>query len=198
VAVIIISGLWLFSLLAGAQASVLRSAVMFTCIVLGKNFLRSSSIYNTLAVSAFMLLCYDPFWFWDVGFQLSYAAVLSIVIFVKPIYNWFYIRNKILDFIWKLNAVSIAAQLLTTPFSLYHFHQFPSFFLLSNFAVVPLSSIVVLGEIFLCSTFFFPFVASISGKLLSKFIWIMNSYIERIEALPYGKDWRLMFHRQHS
>src|SRR5262249_36907228 len=153
-------GLWLFSLLAGAQASVLRSAVMFTCIVLGKNFSRSSSIYNTLAVSAFILLCYDPFWLWDVGFQLSYAAVLSIVIFVKPIYNWFYIRNKILDFIWKLNAVSIAAQLLTTPLSLYHFHQFPNYFLLSNFAVVPLSSIVVLGEIFLCSTLFFPVLAS--------------------------------------
>jgi competence protein ComEC len=186
VTLIIISGLWLFSLLAGAQASVLRSAVMFTCIVLGKNFSRSSSIYNTLAVSAFILLCYDPFWLWDVGFQLSYAAVLSIVIFVRPVYNWFYIKNKILDFIWKLNAVSIAAQMLTTPFSIYHFHQFPILFLLSNFAVVPLSSIIVLGEIFLCSTFFFPFAASLSGKILSQLIWIMNSYIERIEALPYS------------
>ena len=184
VTLIIISGLWLFSLLAGAQASVLRSAVMFTCIVVGKNFSRSSSIYNTLAISAFILLCYDPFWLWDVGFQLSYAAVLSIVIFVKPVYNWFYIKNKILDFIWKLNAVSIAAQLLTTPLSLYHFHQFPNFFLLSNFAVVPLSSIVVLGEIFLCSSIFIPFVASLLGKILSQLIWIMNSYIERIEALP--------------
>jgi len=74
--------------------------------------------------------------------------------------------------------------LLTTPFSLYHFHQFPNFFLLSNFAVVPLSSIIVLGEIFLCSTFFSPFVASLSGKILSQLIWIMNSYIERIETLP--------------
>jgi len=184
VTLIIISGLWLFSLLAGAQASVLRSAVMFTCIVIGKNFSRSSSIYNTLAVSAFILLCYNPFWLWDVGFQLSYAAVLSIVIFVKPVYSWFYIKNKILDFIWKLNAVSIAAQLLTTPFSLYHFHQFPNFFLLSNFAAVPLSSIIVLGEIFLCSTFFFPFLASVSGKFLSQLIWAMNSYIERIESLP--------------
>lgn len=181
---IIIAGLWLFSLLAGAQASVLRSAVMFTCIVIGKNLSRKSSIYNTLIVSAFLLLCYNPFWLWDVGFQLSYAAVLSIVIFSKPIYKWFYIKNKIVDSIWKLNAVSIAAQILTTPLSIYHFHQFPSFFLLSNFVAVPLSSLIVLGEIFLCAVSPWSFLASLSGKILSALIWLMNSYIERIEALP--------------
>lgn len=186
VAAIIISGLWLFSLLAGAQASVLRSAVMFTCIVIGNSFSKKASIYNNLAASAFILLCYDPFWLWDVGFQLSYMAVLSIVIFTRPVYNWFYFKNKLLDFIWKLNAVSIAAQLLTTPFSIYHFHQFPNFFLLTNFVAVPLSSIVVLGEIFLCIISFFPFVAALVGKILSWLIWVMNSYIERIEKLPFS------------
>jgi competence protein ComEC len=185
-AIVIISGLWLFSLLAGGQPSVLRSAVMFTCIVLAQSFSRKTSIYNTLALSAFILLCINPFWLWDVGFQLSYAAVLSIVIFMKPIYNWFYIKNKALDFIWKINAVSIAAQLLTTPISIYHFHQFPDFFLLTNFVAVPLSGIVVLGEIFLCTISFIPFLASFTGKIMSGLIWFMNSYIERIEALPYS------------
>jgi competence protein ComEC len=187
-AIIIVTGLWLFSLLAGGQASVLRSALMFTLIVIGNNFSRKAFIYNTLAASAFMLLCYDPFWLWDVGFQLSYTAVLSIVIFMKPIYNLFYIKNKMLDFVWKLNAVSISAQLLTTPFSLYHFHQFPNFFLLTNFVAVPLSSIIVLGEIFLCTVSFVPFFAFVSGKILSWLIWFMNSYIEKIEALP-GSLW---------
>jgi competence protein ComEC len=185
-AVIIIAGLWLFSLLAGGQPSVLRSAVMFTCIVLAQGFSRKTSIYNTLALSTFILLCIDPFWLWDVGFQLSYAAVLSIVIFMKPIYNLFYIKNKALDFIWKMNAVSISAQLLTTPFGIYHFHQFPVFFLLTNFIAVPLSGLIVFGEIFLCSISFFPFLAALSGKILSWLIWFMNSYIERIEALPYS------------
>ena len=184
--VIIICGLWLFSLVAGAQASVVRSAVMFSCIVLGETLSKKTSIYNTLAASALILLCYDPFWLWDVGFQLSYAAVLSIVIFMQPIYNWFYIKNKMLDFIWKLNAISIAAQLLTTPLSIYHFHQFPNFFLLTNFVAVPLSSIIVLGEIFLCAVSFIPFVATLTGKILSWLIWVMNSYIGRIEALPHS------------
>ena len=184
--VFIIAGLWLFSLLAGAQPSIIRSAVMFTCIVLGESMTRKSSIYNTLAFSAFLLLCYNPYWLWDVGFQLSYTAVLSIVIFMQPIYNWFYVKNKILDFIWKLNAVTLAAQILTLPISIYHFHQFPNYFLLTNFVAVPLSSLIVLGEILLCAVSFIPPIAIFVGKILSWLIWSMNSYVERIEMLPFA------------
>lgn len=181
---LVIACLWLFSFLAGGQPSVLRSAVMFTCIVLGENFARNTSIYNTLAFSAFILLCYNPYWLWDVGFQLSYSAVLSIIIFMKPIYNLVYIKNKILDFTWKLNAVTLSAQILTLPISIYHFHQFPNFFLLTNFVAVPLSSIIVLGEILLCAVSFIPIAAFIVGKALSWLIMLMNSYIEKIDALP--------------
>jgi competence protein ComEC len=184
--IFILTGLWLFSLLAGAQPSVLRSAFMFTCIVLGDSFARKSSIYNTLALSALLLLCINPYWLWDVGFQLSYGAVLSIVIFMQPIYHWFYIKNKILDFIWKLNAVTIAAQILTVPIGIYHFHQFPNYFLLTNFLAVPLSSLILLGEILLCVVSFIPHIATFIGKILSGLIWIMNSYIERIELLPFS------------
>jgi competence protein ComEC len=184
--VIIVLGLWLFSLLAGAQPSILRSAIMFTCIVLGENFSKRTSIYNTLALSAFILLCWNPYWLWDVGFQLSYSAVLSIIIFMQPIYNLFYIKNKLLDFFWKLNAVTIAAQLLTLPVSIYHFHQFPTHFLLTNFVAVPLSSFILLGEIFLCIISFIPAVAWLTGKILHWLIWLMNSYVERVEDLPYS------------
>jgi competence protein ComEC len=183
---LIIIGLWSFSLLAGAQPSVLRSALMFTCIILGELFSRKTSIYNTMALSAFILLCYNPYWLWDVGFQLSYAAVLSIIIFMKPVYNLFYIKNKLLDFIWKLNAVTIAAQILTVPLGIYHFHQFPNYFLLTNFLAVPLSSIILLGEILLCAVAFIPLVGLWIGKLLSWLIWLMNTYVERIEMIPYS------------
>jgi competence protein ComEC len=186
VPVLIITGLWLFSLLAGAQASVVRSAVMFTCIVLGYSLGRKASIYNTLAFSAMLLLAYNPFWLWDVGFQLSYAAVLSIVIFMQPIYNWFYFKNKIVDFFWKLNAVTIAAQILTVPIGIYHFHQFPTSFILTNFIAVPLSSAILIGEILLCVVAFIPAVALVIGKILSWLIWLMNSYVERIEMIPYS------------
>jgi len=184
--VLIITGLWLFSLLAGAQPSILRSALMFTCIVLGESLSKKTSIYNTMAVSAFILLFINPYWLWDVGFQLSYAAVLSIIIFMRPVYNWFYIKNKLLDFLWQLNAVTIAAQILTVPLSIYHFHQFPNFFLFTNFLAVPLSSLILLGEILLCVISFIPAAALLVGKLITVLIGLMNSYIEHIESLPFS------------
>ncbi|MBM3415104.1 MAG: ComEC family competence protein [Bacteroidetes bacterium] len=185
---LIITGLWGFSLLAGAQPSVLRSAFMFSFIVLGETFSRKTSIYNTMAVSAFLLLCINPYGLWDVGFQLSYAAVLSIIIFMRPIYNWFYIKNKALDFIWKLNAVTLAAQILTIPLSIYHFHQFPLLFFLTNFLAVPLSSIILLGEILLCCISFIPAAAMLLGKALFWLIWVMNTYVEQVELIP-GSLW---------
>ncbi len=185
--VVIIAGLWAFSLLAGAQPSVLRSALMFSFIALGENFGRKNSVFNSLAASAFLLLCMNPFLLWDAGFQLSYAAVLSIVLFMRPIYNWFYIKNKLLDFCWKLNAVTIAAQVLTIPLTIYHFHQFPTLFLLSNFLAVPLSSIIVLGEIFLCTVSFLPSLALLAGKLISFLTLVMNKYVEQIETFPASR-----------
>jgi competence protein ComEC len=184
--IFILSGLWLFTLLAGAQPSVLRSAAMFSCIILGEAFEKKTSIYNSLALSAVILLSLNPFWLWDVGFQLSYAAVLSIVIFMQPIYHWFFIKNKLLDLAWKLNAVTIAAQILTMPVGIYHFHQFPTSFWLTNFVAVPLSSIILFGEILLCTISFIPFVAGLIGDLLYWLIKVMNTYIEWVEKLPFS------------
>jgi competence protein ComEC len=88
--------------------------------------------------------------------------------------------------LWKLNAVTIAAQILTVPLSIYHFHQFPNYFLLTNFIAVPLSSAILLGEIFLCIISFFPPIALLAGKLISWLIWLMNTYIEKIESLRFS------------
>lgn len=184
--VLILSALWLFTLLAGAQASVVRSAVMFTCIALGEALSKRTSIYNTLALSAFILLAYNPFWLWDVGFQLSYAAVVSIVTFYRPVYNFFYVPNKALDFLWKTMAISIAAQILTTPISLYHFHQFPVLFLLTNLFAVPVSSLILFGEIAICAFAWFHPFAKLLGVSTQFLIWCMNSYIERIETISFS------------
>ncbi|MGB8192646.1 MAG: ComEC/Rec2 family competence protein, partial [Chitinophagaceae bacterium] len=184
--VFILAGLWLFSLLAGAGPSVIRSAVMFSFIVIGNAFSKRSSIYNNLAASAFLLLCWNPFWLWDVGFQLSYAAVLSIVLFFRPVYNMLYVKNKLPDAIWKLNAVTLSAQVLTVPLCLYHFHQFPNFFLLANLVAVPLSSLLLIGEIVLCLFAFVPLLAEWTGIFLYYAIKLLNIFIENINALPFA------------
>ncbi len=184
--IIIIAALWGFSFLAGAQPSVLRSALMFTAIALSTVLDKRTSIYNTLAMSAFLLLCYNPFWLWDVGFQLSYAAVLSIIVFFKPIYNWLYFPNKAVDFFWQLIAVSLAAQILTLPISIYHFHQFPFLFLFANLLAVPLSSIILIGEILLCAIHFITPVATALGHLLKGMIQFMNYYIVQLDNVLFA------------
>lgn len=185
---IIIAGLWLFALLAGGGPSVLRSALMFTCIVIGQRVSSGTSVYNTLSVSAFILLCINPLWCWDVGFQLSYIAVLSIVIFMKPIYHLLSFQNKALDVIWKLNAVTLAAQVLTVPVSIYHFHQFPAYFLITNLLAVPLSTAIVLGEIILCALAVVPALAGPAGLVLQWGIRQMNQFIAHMEGMP-GALW---------
>jgi competence protein ComEC len=175
--VLILSCLWLFSLLTGASASVLRSAVMFSCIAVGKNFFKQASIFNSLAASAFILLCYNPYYLWDVGFQLSYLAVVGIIVFQKPIYNTIYIKNKYVNEVWKLIAISIAAQLLTFPICIYYFHQFPNLFLLTNIIAVPLSSIILYVEIALVALSWIPFIGQWLGKLTQWLVWLMNKII---------------------
>ncbi len=182
--VLVIVILWLFSLLTGGAASIMRAAVMFTFILIGRSINKQSSVYNTLAMSAFLLLCYNPFWLWDVGFQLSYAALLSIVIFYKPIYNLLYIKYKVLDYIWQLTCVTIAAQILTTPISLFHFHQFPVYFLLTNLIAVPLSSIILIGELILLLLAPIEILAQWAGIVLQGGIRLLNNYIGWVETLP--------------
>ncbi|MFT4093158.1 MAG: ComEC/Rec2 family competence protein [Niabella sp.] len=185
--VLVLIILWGFSFLAGGAASVVRAAVMFTFITIGKQINRNASIYNILAASALCQLCYNPYWLWDVGFQLSYAAILSIVVFYKPIYNLVFIKNKLLDHIWQLAAVSIAAQILTTPFSMYYFHQFPVYFLLSNLVVVPVSTVVLIGTLLLVLFSPIKIIAGSMGHLLNGLIWWLNTFIERMEDFPLAR-----------
>ena len=184
--VLILGCLWLFSLLTGAAASVLRAAVMFSCITIGKNFFKTSSIYNSLAASAFLMLCYNPYFLWDVGFQLSYLAVVGIIIFQRPIYNRFYIKNKWMDKVWQLSAVSLAAQVLTFPVCIYYFHQFPTLFLLVNIIAVPLSSLILYVEIALLALSWIPFLALVLGRLTTWLLWLMNSIIRYINEFSFA------------
>lgn len=185
-AAVSVCGLWLFTLLAGAAPSVLRSAVMFTAIVVGNCISKKTPLINNLAASAFILLCVDPYWLWDLGFILSYTALLSIAIFNKPVYQLFVAKNKIVDAVWKLNAVTLSAQILTMPVIIYNFGQFPNLFLLTNFIAVPLSSVVLMGEIALCCVSHFEQVAYMVGEVLSAMIRLMDNAIVFIDRFHFS------------
>jgi competence protein ComEC len=157
--------IWSYAFLTGLSASVLRATVMFTLVILGQAWGRQSSLFNTLSAAACGLLLYNPYLLCDVGFQLSFLAVVSIVYLQPRIVRWFDVRNYVLDYqrswhspvwqrfwrgsawladaAWQLSALSIAAQVATFPLGLYYFHQFPFNFLLSNLIAVPISSVAV-------------------------------------------------------
>ncbi len=184
--IIILLVLWMFTLLAGAAPSILRSAVMFSFIVLARNLGRHTNMYNTLAASAFCLLVLNPFMLWDVGFQLSYTAVLSIVLFSRPLYNLLYVKNKALDKLWQLNAMTFGAQILTLPVVLYHFHQFPLLFFITNLLMVPLSGLVLYAELVLLLAAILPVAAKFTGMVTGAGVWLMNTIVKHTDRLPFA------------
>lgn len=184
-ALLLIAVLWGFSLLTGASASVLRSAVMFTTIAIGQFVIaRHSDIFNTLAAAAFLLLCYNPFFLVDAGFQLSFLAVAGIVLCYQPLYDLWMIPQKWPDKLWQMVAVSLAAQAFTWPVCLFYFHQFPNYFLLANIVAVPLSTLLLYGEIVLMMLAEVPLVAGFAGKALEWGIVAMNTVIQWIDRIP--------------
>ena len=182
----VVSCLWIFSLLTGASASVLRSAVMFTCIIIGKVFQKTSSIYNSLAASAFILLCYNPYFLWDVGFQLSYLAIIGIIWLQKPILHLLLVKSFLPQKIWEMTSITIAAQIVTFPICLFYFHQFPNLFLLTNLIAVPLSTIILFAEIGLVCFSWFSLLGNYLAIITEKLIVLLNTVIEFLNKIPFS------------
>lgn len=184
---IILLAVWGYALITGLSASVLRAAAMFSFIVIGKNLSRNPNIYNTLSASAFVLLCVNPSLIYDVGFQLSYAAVFSIVFFHPYIYGVCYFKYWIPDQIWSLITVSFAAQIGTLPFLLHYFHQFPTWFLLANLMVIPLVTIILyLSFIVFAVAPVIPFLGWLLTRALELAGQGMLFSVRFIERLPHS------------
>jgi competence protein ComEC len=181
---LVLTGLWAFTALAGGGPSLLRAAVMFSFIAFGALIGRKGNGINTLLLAALTLLLLNPFWLWDIGFQLSFTAVGGILLFYRPVYQLYSPDNRLLDAIWKGSAVTLAAQVLTTPISLYHFHQFPLLFLFANILAVPLSALLVYALLALLGLSFWPAAATLLGKGIGWLIGLLNSYIASIDRVP--------------
>ncbi|MDA3815747.1 MAG: ComEC/Rec2 family competence protein [Prolixibacteraceae bacterium] len=176
--------LWSYALITGMSPSVMRAATMFSFLVIGQNLNRNTNIYNTLALSAMLLMIIKPDIIYEVGFQLSYVAVTSIVFFQPKIARLGSFKNRIAKSSWELFAVSVSAQLGTLPFSLYYFHQFPVYFWISNFVVIPAATILLYGSILFFIMLPFPAINGIVGSFLSGTVKLMNILIARIDNLP--------------
>ena len=183
----VLTGIWIYVLIAGAGPSVVRAGTMFSFILLGSLLHRNGNIYNSLAASAFFLLLMQPNWLYSPGFQLSYLAVFGIVYFQKRIYNLWLPSQKWLDFLWKLCSVSLAAQIMTFPISLYYFQQFPVHFWLSGLLIVPLAPLLIfIGGIAFILHQWLPDMIPVFHKLTSGMLDIIHLIFEQIQQLPFS------------
>lgn len=185
-ALIVIFTVWIFVLVTGLSPSVTRAAVMLSFVIGGKMLHRQVNTYNILFASAFLLLTISPPLIFDVSFQLSFSAVLGILLFQPSIDGVIKSRYFIINKLWQLFSVSCAAQLATLPLTLLYFHQFPLYFWLTNLYVVPLVSLIIcVAGIFLLVSFINP-VMILAGKLLSFLLVLLYKSVAFIELLPYA------------
>ena len=181
---LIITLIWIYSLITGLAPSVLRASLMFSMITIGKSLYRQSHTYNSLAASAFVLLILNPGMLYDLGFQLSYGAVFGIVTFQPTIRQLFVTTNKAKEYLWGMINVSLAAQLFVTPISVYYFHQFPNYFLIANLIAIPLSGILIYTGVIFIFLSFIPLLGKIAAMIVVAEIKILNTTVAFIESLP--------------
>lgn len=184
--VTIIICLWAYALLTGLSAPVIRSAFMFSAIAFALCWNRKSEIYNTIFMSAFFILLVNPNNFFQIGFQLTYAAVLSIVFFSRPANKLLKTNNKLAIWAVDLFIVSISAQLGTAPFTIYYFHQFPTYFLLTNLVAIPLSSAIIYLAICTLALSFVPYLSAVLAFALKYSVAALNGSIMFVYNLPHS------------
>lgn len=185
--------IWIYALVTGFSPSVQRASIMFTLLTIGKLYQAKANGINTLFASAFLMLSFNPFLIVNVGFQLSYAAVLGIMLMYKPIYNLFAfssIKNKVLwtvvDKAWAVCAISFAAQLATFPISVFYFGQFPIYFLFSNLVVIPMVFALLCLAVSLVLLHFIPILAKGIAFLFHCIAKFVLYSVSGVAKLPFA------------
>lgn len=176
--------IWFYALLTGFSPSVLRAVVMFSLLTLAKLSGKNYDSINVLMISALILLLFDPLLLFDLGFQLSYLAMLGIFILYQPIMKSVYISNKWIRLTWEGTCVSIAAQVFTLPLILYCFHQFPNYFLIANIGLMVLTNIVLVSGVLLISLQIVPLLSTVLAWILSFSVISMFVFVQWVEGLP--------------
>ncbi|MBU2951222.1 ComEC family competence protein [Tamlana agarivorans] len=195
--ILLICLLWSFAVVAGLSASVTRAVTMFSILTVALNIKRPTNIYNTLAISMFVILLFKPLFIFDVGFQLSYLAVFSIVTIDPHLYKIWQPKNKILNLYWHTFTVTVAAQIGVIPLSLYYFHQFPGLFFISNLVIIPFLGVILafgIIVILLASFNLLPiFIADTFGNIISLMNTLMH-WISNQETFIFKEISFNLFH----
>ena len=183
---VIVALLWGFAAIAGFTPSVLRSATLFTLMSVGRCLQQENSPISSLSFAAIVMLLFSPHVLFDVSFQLSFAAVLSIILLVPHMQRLFKLdeHGRVYGYIANLIILSIAAQVGTLPFVWYHFGELPAYSLLTNILVVPMAFVVLLLALLMLATSFSPLLQQAVAKVLAFVVDAMNGIVGFVAELP--------------
>ena len=178
--------LWAFAFVVGLEASVVRAVVMCMLMELGRLSGSRPLSMNTLAIAAFFMLLYNPYYLFDVSFQLSFVAVASILLFYPMIFGCFSVKHRVGRWIWRIMSVSMAAQLGTAPLVMYYFSNFSVYFLFANLVAVVLVPLIIYGSILMVALFFMPALQSWIVMGVNILVGALNDTAGLSSALPYA------------
>ena len=181
---IALTAIWSFALITGLSASVTRASVMISLFLTGRFINRKVHPLNSISASAFLSLVISPFSFTDVGFQLSYLAVLGLIYIQPRLYRLITLKYWLPDKVWMLFTVSVAAQLATVPLTLYYFHQFPLFFWITNLYVVPMVSLIIYTSVPFFVLYWIGPVRAILARMLEFMTHALLLPLEKLEEFP--------------
>lgn len=184
--VVTVALLWCFAFLTGLSASVVRATTMFTLISFSSLQRERPLTLNTLSITAFFMLLVHPLWLFDVGFQLSFLAVASIVLIQPWLYGLWQVKSLPLRWVWGLMTVSLAAQLGTAPVVVGCFGRFPVHFLMTNVWVVPLTMLTMYAAVVLLLLTPFPVLQQPVAEVVQSMIRWQNEALRWTERLPYA------------
>ncbi|MDR1402586.1 MAG: ComEC/Rec2 family competence protein [Tannerellaceae bacterium] len=177
---LIIVLLWIFTAITGLAPSSVRAATMLMLYLTGRQLRYTTDGYNTLAASAFCMLAYNPFYLFDIGFQLSYIAVWSILYLQPRLNKLLAIKNPLLSAPWGCVTVTLAAQGGVTFLCLYYFGYFPVVFLFTNLPLTLIATLLIpvaLFWIFLPPCFFLSaWLQFCIEKLMYSMMWIVETF----------------------
>ena len=177
---------WLYAYITGFSPSILRSVIVFSLIFLNDLTEKRRNEISLMALSAMVLLIYDTNYLFDLGFQLTYGALIGIYVFYprfKSIYN---VQNKLVDYFYSPMILGFSAQLTTLPIILFNFHQFPNYFTITNLLLIPFSFLIIsFGLVFYVFSFS-SLIKLIFGKLLYLTVHLMVSIVCFFDKLSFA------------
>ncbi len=182
--IITVALLWAFAFVTGLTASVMRAAIMFTFLQAGNLMKRPVNQVNSVLASAFVIILARPTIIFDAGFLLSYSAVIFIICFYRDFYLKLVFKHRLPDLIWQSAAVTIVAQAGTLPLTVMLFNRFPTWFILTNTVIVPLSSLVIIIGCLVPLTFPIEFISQPLANILDRLTGLTEFLTSSAASLP--------------